>query len=117
MTRLLIVALMLFAQEWSGRVPATIEVLRDVESKTSERRADGTYGQERGYLYATDDFTIKKGQRFVMLQELGEGGCRIRFQNKEHVIASCPWLGGFADHQEDIFKVVAPLRPSNKRQK
>jgi hypothetical protein len=92
---------------WDGRsLPITIEVLRDVPVKASERRADGSYGQERGSLYSSTAFRISRGQRFKMVEALGEGSCRIAFQGSEYVLSSCPWVPGFTDNQADIFSVV-----------
>src|SRR5215471_17382197 len=86
--------------------PVTIEVKQDIEV-TRE-----VSGQLRGKLYAlplgAEPFWIRKGQRFEMLEELGEGECRIRFEGKEYLASSCPWLEGFTDHQADIFQVVTP---------
>jgi hypothetical protein len=42
-----------------------------------------------------------------MLQVNKEGGCRIEFEKKQYDVSSCPWLDGFTDHQEDVFKVVS----------
>jgi len=60
--------------------PVTIEVKQDIEV-TRE-----VSGQLRGKLYAlplgAEPFWIRKGQRFEMLEELGEGECRIRFEGK-----------------------------------
>jgi hypothetical protein len=87
-------------------LPLTIEVAQDVPIKTSERRSDGSNGQERGVLYSTEAFRIGRGQTFEMTAVLREGGCRIRFQGEEHEPSSCPWLPGFADRQADIFQIV-----------
>jgi hypothetical protein len=91
-------------------LPVTIEVARDVDVKSSERQSDGRYGQIRGTLYSSEAFRIKKGQRFQMVKIYGEGECRIRFQEKEHDLSSCPWLDGFRDHQTDIFRVIVAAR-------
>ena len=96
-------ALMLFAQTGSRwLLPLTIEVRQDVAVRASE----GSHGQERGVLYASQAFQIKKGQRFQMIKIYTEGECRVRFQQREHDLHSCPWLDGFADHQSDIFRVI-----------
>jgi hypothetical protein len=93
---------------WDGQsLPITIEVLRDVEVKASERHADGSYWQERGFLYAGAEFHISKRERFRMIEALGEGGCRIEFQGSQYTLSSCPWVPGFTDQQSDIFKIVA----------
>jgi Tfp pilus assembly protein PilF len=66
--------------------------------------------QERGKLYVGDldatPFSLKAGQRFEMVEPLGEGSCRIRFEGRDYRIVSCPWLDGFTDHQTDVFHVV-----------
>ena len=66
----------------------------------------------RGVLYLSGgrSFTIAKGQRFLMVKVYDEGECRIKFENREYDVGSCPWLDGFRDHQEDIFKVVSGRR-------
>jgi hypothetical protein len=100
-------ALMLAAQNPYWHLPATIEALKDVEAVNSERHSDGSVYQERGVLYADEAFRIRKGERFQMVKVYGEGGCRIRFKNKEHDVSSCPWLEGFSDPQADIYRVIS----------
>jgi hypothetical protein len=107
---LVVVTWMLLQQGSGWRLPVTIEVKQDVNVRTSERRPDGSFGQERGSLYSSEAFQIKKSQRFQMIKIYTEGECRIRFQRKEYDLSSCPWLDGFADHQEDIFKVISAQR-------
>ncbi len=87
------------------KLPATIEALQDVPAH-AEQWPDG---QRRGVLYVGrgDVFTVKKGQRFLMVKIYDEGGCRIKFGRKQYDVSTCPWLDGFTDHQEDIFKVVS----------
>ena len=84
-------------------LPITIEALQDVPAQTVE-----TGRQLRGVLYVNGrrSFTIKKGQRFLMVKAYSEGECRIQFENKQYDVSSCPWMDGFTDHQEDVFKVV-----------
>jgi hypothetical protein len=86
------------------RLPVTIEALRDVPAHAEETR-----GQARGVLNLGrgESFTVKKGQRFLMVEIHDEGGCRIQFEKKQYDVSSCPWLDGFTDHQEDVFKVVS----------
>lgn len=92
---------------WDGQsLPVTIEVSQDVPVRTSERRPGGSYGQERGSLYSRTALLIGAAQRFEMIEILGEGGCRIRFDGSEYELSSCPWLPGFRDHQTDIFRIV-----------
>ena len=77
---LLAAAIGCVAQEfiWDGRsVPITIEVLTDVPVRASERRSDGSFGQERGTLYSNQSFQIAAGQRFRMIEMRTEGECRI----------------------------------------
>src|SRR5882672_7034772 len=82
------------------RLPATIEVLRDVKA------GRGPY--ERGKLgLDSDEFVIKKGDRFQMIEIHAEGGCRISVKQTEYDLGSCYWLEGFRDSQTDIFKVVS----------
>ena len=92
---------------WDGQsLPITIEVLSDVPVKTSERTADGSFGQERGVLYSGAAFLISKGQRFRMVELLGEGRCRIELQGSRYALSSCPWVPGFTDSQADVFRIV-----------
>jgi hypothetical protein len=85
-------------------LPATIEALKDVPAEAVE-----TQGQRRGVLYVSGGkpFTIKKGQRFLMVEVYDEGECRIQFHDKQYDVSSCPWMDGFTDHQGDVFRVVA----------
>jgi hypothetical protein len=85
-------------------LPVTIRVLRDVQARGYTPEEHGAQ-LARGVLY-TDPFVIRKGQTFQMVKIYTEGECRIRFQNREHDVASCPWLDGFKDHQADIFEVL-----------
>ena len=96
------------APVWDGQsLPITIEALRDVPVKATERRPDGSYGRERGTLYSRSSFRINKGQRFQMVTMLGEGSCRIEFQSALYELSSCPWVPGFTDQQTDVFRIVA----------
>ncbi len=91
------------------KTPITIEALRDVEVRTSERLPNGTQRQVRGVLYSSKAFIIRKGSRFQMIRDLGEGECMIRFKAREYELSSCPWMDGFTDHQSDVYKVVPKL--------
>jgi hypothetical protein len=81
----------------------TIEAVRDVSAQTVERG-----GQLRGVLYVSGRraFTIKNGERFLMVAVGKESGCRIQVKKARFDVSSCPWLDGFRDHQEDFFSVV-----------
>jgi hypothetical protein len=85
--------------------PITVEVRQDVEVIHNTNPYES-----RGKLYLTDlnarEFRLKKGQRFRMIQTTGEASCRIRFEDKEYGLTSCPWLEGFRDHQTDVFVIV-----------
>ena len=122
MTRSSLLAVLLIGQSlnaqtpqagvWDGAsLPITIEVTQDVPVKTTERKANGSYGQERGTLYSGVALMIPKGERFQMVQMLREGSCRIAFRGAEHLLASCPWVPGFTDNQADIFRIVAFPNP------
>ncbi len=91
-------------RQTTWRLPVTIEALQDVPA-----HAEGAGRQARGVLYVGrgQTFTVKKGQRFLMVKLYDEGGCRIEFEKKQYDVSTCPWLDGFADHQEDVFKVVS----------
>ena len=89
----------------ADQLPITIDVEQDVPVK----RAPGGK-EQRGVLYVweakSEEFQLKKGQQFRMVETGPEGSCRIRFRKNVFVITSCPWLDGFTDHQADIFRVV-----------
>jgi hypothetical protein len=59
------------------RFPIAIEALQDIPALAAE-----TGGQKRGVLYvgAGESFTIRKGQRFLMVKAYGEGVCQMRFE-------------------------------------
>lgn len=89
----------------AGRhLPVTIEALKDVPAHAEEGNA-----QKRGVLYVDrgQSFTVRKGERFLMVKINQEGSCRIEFEKRQYDVSSCPWLDGFRDHQEDVFKVVS----------
>ena len=68
---------------------------------------------QRGKLhigFQDKPFVIKKGQRFQMVADLGEGECRIRIEKRVFELGSCPWMEGFADNQMDIFRVIPTRR-------
>ena len=91
------------------RVPVTIEAKQDVQVLV------GLVSREaRGKLYVWQTpqanetpFVIRRGERFQMIKEDGEGQCRIRYRGKTFRLTSCPWLDGFSDHQQDSFQIVA----------
>lgn len=93
--------------------PIIVEAQRDVEIRTSEQLPDGRSYQMRGVLYADSSFQLRKGQRFHTIAIYSEGGCRIRLDEREYMLRSCPWLPGFTDHQSDTFKVI-PNTPTKK---
>lgn len=107
---LIVLGLMLAAQNPNWRLPATIEALRDVES----RPYNPVLGEQRGVLYAGDVFQIRKGERFQMIKVYSEGGCRIRFKSKEYDVTSCHWLEGFTDPEADIYKVISGHLPQKR---
>ena len=95
------------AGQTGWRLPATIEALQSVSTQSVQPPS-----QLRGVLYVSGgrSFAIRKGQRFLMVKIFDEGGCRIKFENREYDVSSCPWLDGFTDHQKDVFKVVSGRR-------
>ena len=100
----LALSLMLAAQTAPRRdLPATIEALRDVTvgGGVHVRGTLSVFGPD------SDEFVIKKGERFQMVAIYREGQCRIRFKKIERDIASCHWLEGFGDAEADVFKVVS----------
>jgi hypothetical protein len=102
---MLLVVVPIAQTQWE--LPVTVRVLRDVQARGYTAEEHGTQAA-RGILYIalTARFVIRKFQTFQMVKIYAEGGCRIRFQNREHDVASCPWLDGFRDHQADIFEVL-----------
>jgi hypothetical protein len=86
--------------------PVTIELLRDVEVTRGSQ-----IHLARGTLDLDDPdakpFRLRRAQRFEMIKAGPEGSCRIRFEDTEYALSSCPWMEGFTDHQPDIFRVVA----------
>jgi len=87
---------------WDGKsLPIGIEVTQDVPVG---QRYCASF--QRATLCSDGDFTIRKGQRFRMVEVLQEGGCRFEFLGSRHESPSCPWLPGFRDNQFDIFAIV-----------
>jgi hypothetical protein len=89
-------------------LPVTINMLQDVQINAVEE-ISGSDGAEPGSRYAMVTLGIRKDQQFQMIDIHLEGGCRILFEDKQYDLASCPWLPGFRDHQDDIFKVMQKL--------
>lgn len=92
------------------RLPATIEVLRDVEV-TRPQEGDGILPDAHGYLSLSappnaTPFRIARGQRFEMMKYLGNGACRIRFQKREYDVSDCYWTVGYSDMHTDVFRVL-----------
>ncbi len=85
-------------------LPVTISVLQDVQINAVEENS-GSDGAEPGSRYSLVTLGIRRDQQFQMIDIHLEGGCRIMFGDKQYDLASCPWLPGFRDHQENIFKV------------
>jgi len=108
MTIIMLIALLSLPPQVTNatRLPVTIEVKKDVEVTHNYLNYE-----PRGKLYFDGrdgkPFVLKKGQRFQMVEIGQEGGCRIKVGEMEYGITSCPWLKGFADHQTDLFRVVA----------
>ena len=87
----------------SETLPVIIEVMKDVSG------LDGSHAwQKKGNLYSNRAFRINKGERFQMIEVIGEGECKIRYRENEYHLSSCPWLPGFTDHQSETFLVVPP---------
>ncbi|MGD0101593.1 MAG: hypothetical protein ABSC60_14695 [Acidobacteriota bacterium] len=90
----------------SGNPPVIIETKKDVEVTHHE----GLGPELRGRLYLDNakarPFLLKKGHKFQMIKIGQEGGCRIRVEQMEYDLTSCPWLPGFRDQQSDIFQIV-----------
>src|ERR1700694_503220 len=87
-------------------LPITVEVKRDVDVTHNAEPYES-----RGKLYLDNPkakaFRLKKGQRFQMIKIGQEGSCRIRFEDQDYGLTSCPWLEGFSDHQADVFIIVS----------
>lgn len=90
------------APTWDGKsLPITIEVTRDVLVGRNN-----CAHLERAKLCSATDFVIAKGRRFKMVENVGEGECRIEVDGKRYLLGSCPWMPGFQDTQSDVFVVV-----------
>jgi hypothetical protein len=89
--------------------PMSIEALADVTVEPQNFHGHGEKGR-LGYFRSTAaeavTVVIKKGQRFKMLKELGEGSCRIEVEGNSFDLQSCPWLPGFTHHEEDVYRVA-----------
>jgi hypothetical protein len=92
-------------------LPVAISVLQDVQINAVEENS-GADGVEPGSRYSMVILGIRKDQQFQMIDIHLEGGCRILFEDKQYDLASCPWLPGFRDHQENIFTVVKICNPT-----
>lgn len=94
--------------------PLTIRVKQKVEVIRGERCVD------RGKLCLDDTdskpFTIEKGETFEMIEELGEGSCRIRFKKHDAEISDCWWAEGFRDKRPDIYEVIPKKSPRKSKQ-
>ena len=88
-----LLASLLAQEKWDPKKPAPIavEVLREVE--------------------VVKGVHLKKGERFETLDDLGEGGCRIRYRTKIYVVSSCYWMGGFRDTKADTFRIIPRVAP------
>jgi hypothetical protein len=103
--------LMLLSQaaSTSWQLPATIEVARDVPVRNLPEGEPDGWQLERGSLYIEQGlkpFLIAKGRTFEMIALEPEGACRIRFDKREYLLRSCPWLDGHVDRQADVFNVM-----------
>ena len=102
---LLIMVALLSTGQSVTRAPLTIEARQNVWVTHN-----GAPSERRGALFLANSkakgFRLRKGQRFVMVSDKGEGECRIRFRSQEYDLTSCPWLSGFQDHQADVFRVI-----------
>ena len=76
---LAVVATVATAGQTRWRLPVAIEAVQDVSTRSLETGG----GQARGVLYVgrrDPIFTIKKGERFLMVKIGAEGGCRIEYE-------------------------------------
>jgi hypothetical protein len=83
-------------------LPVTISILQDVQVNAVAENP----GADAASRYSLVTLGFRKTQQFQMIDIHLEGGCRILFEDREYDMASCPWLPGFRDHEEDIFKVM-----------
>jgi hypothetical protein len=98
---------------YRSHLPVSLKVTQDVAVKPYSRPP----GHQRGTLEIGGDakgFTITKGKTFQMTELLGEGGCRIRFLERDYSLGSCPWLEGFTDPETDIYQPIAANRPKGR---
>ncbi|AMW06133.1 hypothetical protein [Gemmatimonas phototrophica] len=88
----------------SGQPLLVMRVLQDVPV---QRLSLGL--QRRGVLYGDTALVIRKGERFDMVAQTQEGGCRIRYAARVIELASCPWLPGFSDPERDFYEIVSRM--------
>jgi hypothetical protein len=94
-----------------GLMPVKINLPITIKAKTEVEvtHHEGGGSESRGKLYVDfkiRPFRLRKGQRFQMVEIGQEGGCRIRVNEREYDLSSCPWLPGFTDPQSDIYEIV-----------
>lgn len=87
-------------------LPVTISVLQDVEINVMEENTAVPDDASPLSRYSLVTLGFRREMQFQMINIHLEGGCQIRFEDKEYSMISCPWLPGFRDHQEDIFAVM-----------
>ena len=87
-------------------LPVTVVVLKDVQVATSEQMIEESLQPFSGSRSSSLVLGIRKAAQFQMVEIHGEGGCLITFEDKDYRLASCPWLPGFRDHEEDTFMVL-----------
>ena len=87
-----------------------IEVLQGVRLEPLVFGRPGEKGRLDYYRATTSGavaLELEPGERFAMVAELGEGGCRIEYQGDTFDLQSCYWLPGFLKRQDDVYRVVA----------
>ena len=87
-----------------------VEVLRDVRLEPQVFGRAGEKGRLDYFRTSAKSaltLNLARGQRVRVLRELGEGSCRIEIAGDTFDLQSCPWLPGFVDGQDDVYRVIS----------
>ena len=93
--------------QWDGTTtPITIQVSKDVPVRSMLQHSQTGARMERGVLYSTEEFVIAGGEQFTVKELSAEGMCTVVYRSRSHFLHACPWMPGFSDPQDDIFKII-----------
>jgi hypothetical protein len=105
-TALIALSLIFAQRSHMLRTPALIQALQDVHVGGDASRSNIHFLRVPTPNRPLVPFLIKKGERFEMLKDLGNGHCRIRFRKRVEDVMNCYWLPGYSDQHSDVFKVL-----------